>query len=219
MFESNKENISMNDLEYTFIALLSNKINVLVVGGGRAGYIKAKTFAIRGCNVKVVSKDFTDDFKSIEYMENLSLIRDIYKTEYIADRHIVVIATSDEELNNIIKQECEGQFKIYLCANDFKQGLFVTPVQNRTDNIEFAVTTRSGSPKTSVFLSKILKDELIKYDNFAAYAAYIRKSIKDTKLKCGVMDFINTNDFNYFFKLGKEKLVLKMFYGDDKFEF
>lgn len=219
MFEGNRENIPVNDFQYTLISLLSHKVNVLVVGGGRAGYIKAKTFAIRGCNVSVVSKEFVDDFKSVEYMKNINLIKDLYKTDFLADRHIIVIATDDEDLNYRIKQECEKQFKIYLFANDFKQGLFITPVQNSTDNIEFAVNTRSGNPKASVFLSKVLGNELAKYDDFVAYTSYVRKNIKDSRLKYEVIDFINTNDFYYFFELGKEKLVLKMFYGDDGFEF
>lgn len=219
MSESNREDISIKDLEYTFISLLSNKINVLIVGGGKAGFIKAKSFANSGCNVSVVSKSFADSFESIKHLKNISLITDTYKTEYILNKHIVVIATDDENLNHTIKEECESHFKIYLYAQDFKQGLFSKPVQGSTNNIEFAIGTRSGSPKTSVFLSKIMEGELRKYDSFAEYSGCIRKTIESSELKSKVMDFVNTKDFYYFFNLGKEKLVLKMFYGDDKFEF
>ena len=52
----NKQDFSA--LNYTMISLLSNKVNILIVGGGEAAFIKCRTFSKEGCNITVVSKEF-----------------------------------------------------------------------------------------------------------------------------------------------------------------
>ena len=63
MPKNNKENIL---LDHAFISLISSKIKVLIVGGGKGGYIKAKSFLQRGCKVYVISKEFDERFEEIK---------------------------------------------------------------------------------------------------------------------------------------------------------
>ena len=58
----NKQDFSA--LNYTMISLLSNKVNILIVGGGEAAFIKCRTFSKEGCNITVVSKEFCSDFEA-----------------------------------------------------------------------------------------------------------------------------------------------------------
>jgi precorrin-2 dehydrogenase/sirohydrochlorin ferrochelatase len=213
--ENNTKDISAREIEYTFISLISHKTNVLIVGGGKAGYIKAKAFANRGCNVTIVSKDFIEEVKSID---KVVFIKGEYDVNYILDKHLVVIATDNIKLNEKIKGDCERHCKLYLYASNFKEGIFVTPVQRSTEQIEFAINTKGGSPKTSLFLSDIIKREMIKYDDFVRYTCLLRESIKDKKYKNEIMNFVNSKDFYFSYSAGKGETVLKMFYGDDMFE-
>lgn len=213
MFENNKEDIL---LDYALISLISSKIRVIVIGGGNGGYIKAKSFLKRGCNVDVLSKSFNERFEKLE--GNIKLIKDEYKKKYIEDKHIVIISTADNKLNEVIKKDCEYLSKIYLYSSEFKYGLLVTPTQRETKSVSFAVHTKAGSPKTSVFLAQKIKETLNQYDDFINYIGELRQELKtrtdNNKLKIEVMNFINTDDFYYFYKKGKQDLILKLFWRD-----
>ena len=217
MPRDNRENIS---LDYAFISLISSKIKVIIIGGGKSGYIKAKSFFQRGYNVTVVSKEFDEKFKSMD--KSVSFISDEYKIDYILDKHLVIIATDDRETNNTIHQDCEKHYKIYLNSGDFRDGQFITPVETKTKNISVGVHTNIGSPKTSVFLADKINYTISEYDDFVNYIGQLRKDIlktnKDRAFNLQVMNFVNSDDFYFFYKMNKHKLVLKLFWRD-KFDF
>lgn len=214
MLEDTGNNILEVIPEYMMISLISSKIKALVVGGGTAGFIKAKSFANRGCKVVVVSKEFCSQFEQLSGLKNLELIKESYDTRFIQDKHLIVIATNDQCLNQRIKEECDKNHKIYLNCDDFKQGLFVTPVQKRTDYIHIALHTILGSPKTSKFLLNRMKEEINQYDEFVSFLCAFRNTIGDEPDKNEIMDFMNTKDFYEFYQAGKHLLILKMFYPE-----
>lgn len=214
MPRNNREDIL---LDYAFISLIASKINVIIIGGGRSGYIKAKSFFQRGYNVTVVSKKFSKTIKSID--KSVQIIEDKYKLDYILDKHLVIIATDDEETNRMIKNDCERHCKIYLNATDFKDGQFVTPVETETENIKIGIHTTIGSPKTSIFLGEKINDTILEYDDFVNYIGKLRidilKNNKDRALNLEVMNFVNSDDFYFFYKKNKHELILKLFWRDD----
>ena len=144
------------DLNYTMISLMSNKINILIVGGGEAAFIKCRTFSREGCNITVVSKAFSHLFESLK-ASNIKLIKSEYNKSYVDHNHIVIIATDNEEANNNIKADCDKISKLYIHCADFKEGLIVTPVQNDTPNMKFALHTKNSSPKTALFMSSFIQ--------------------------------------------------------------
>jgi len=212
MSEDFGKNLSEVMPEYMMISLISSKINVLVVGGGPAGFIKAKSFAGRGCKVFVVSKEFCSRFDQLSGFQNVKLIKEPYEKQHIHDKHLIVIATNDPSLNQRIQKECEESHKIYLTCDDFRQGLFVTPVQKKTDFLHIALHTVLGSPKTSGFLLKLMEKEFHPYQQFVSFLCTFRNTIKDERNKNEIMDFMNTEDFYEFYQAGKHLLILKMFY-------
>ncbi|MCX7905047.1 MAG: NAD(P)-dependent oxidoreductase, partial [Caloramator sp.] len=121
MPENTKQDIHEGTIDYMFISLISQKTNVLVVGGGRAGYLKATSFLKKGCRVTVLSKGFIDDFRKLDSV-NLKLIEGNYSISYIQNHHLIVIATDDDELNDLVKMDCEKNFKLYLTCNDYRKG-------------------------------------------------------------------------------------------------
>ena len=67
MYKDSRENIHREEqLEYIMLSLLSNKINVLIIGGGEASLIKTKTFLNGGCNVTIVAKELLEDFNTLK---------------------------------------------------------------------------------------------------------------------------------------------------------
>lgn len=207
----NKQDFSA--LNYTMISLLSNKINILIIGGGEAAFIKCRTFSKEGCNITVVSKEFCSDFEAFQKLYNVKLIKGKYDESYVDNNHIVIIATDNSETNEGIKAYCDKKCKLYLHCEDYKEGLFVTPVQKNTTNMKFALHTKSSSPKTTLFMSKIIEDKLEEYTDFINYTCSIRNMVKKRAQKKEIMDFVCSEDFYFFYTKGLENVILEMFYG------
>ncbi len=66
------------------IGIMSNKIKVGIIGGGKVGFLKARKFINKGSKVEVISKSFYSEFYSIK-SNNVILIEDEYKEDFIKD--------------------------------------------------------------------------------------------------------------------------------------
>ena len=213
----NKQDLSA--INYTMISLLSNKVNILIVGGGEAALIKCRTFSKEGCCVTVVSQEFSKEFYEVQDVDNVRLIKDECKNDYVNKiidiNHIVIIATNNHIVNESIKNYCNEKCKLYLNCEDFTQGLVVRPVQGDTPNMKFALHTKSGSPKTSLFMSKIIEDKIYEYSDFIDYTCNIRDKVKGRSQKKEIMSFVCSEDFYFLYTKGAHNIILEMFY---KFE-
>ena len=214
MSQDTKENILEDVIEYTHISLISSKTKVLIVGGGRAGYIKAKSFASKGCMVSVLSEEFIGDFDNLLNLANVNIIKGEYESSFIVEKHLVVIAVNDNEVRVKIKEDCEKLYKLYLDCTDFKEGQFVMPVQRETNNVTFSLNTKGGSPKAAMFLAEVMEQTLIEYDEFIQYLCQLREEVKSSEYKGKILDFASTEDFRFFYDKGKHKEVLRMFFNN-----
>lgn len=215
MHRDNKEDILLNSKA---INLLSST-SVLIIGGGRAGFIKLKSFAKKNFRVDMLSREFNPEI--LEFMkvtENIRLIIGNYDRSHIAEYELIIIGTDDQELNQKIALDCEAEKKLYLYLPDCNKGKFSVPVEVESENIRLSIGTKQGSPKTAVFLAKRLKSALAEYDEFVGYVARIRAQIGDSGLKKELMEFVNTDEFYELYRAGKAELILRAFYGGDIFE-
>jgi precorrin-2 dehydrogenase/sirohydrochlorin ferrochelatase len=213
MHENNREDILSGELKFMTISLLSSKIHVLVVGGGKAGLLKTKAFAEKGCRVKVLSKEFSEGFsEAVNGIKNLELVKGEYSSDAILDKHIVVIAVGDVALASRIRKDCDHLKKLYLDCRSFESGTFVVPLQRETRSTIFNLSTKAGSPKTSQFLAEAVKDKLSEYDDFVDYLSKLRKALKGKKEKDEIMSFAAAEDFYFFYKKGYHQRVLNLFY-------
>lgn len=219
MPKNNGKDILSERLEYTFISLLSNKISVVIIGGGKAGFIKCKSFAKKGCSVLVVSKEFNSSFEGLRNLANVELIKDVYKKSYIDNRHLVVIAVDDKADNVKIKEDCEKSYKLYLDCSNFKDGLFITPIQRQMKNLSFSIHTKEGNPKASILIADCIESKLNEYADFTEYVGVLREKVKKLDNKNEFMNFVCTEDFMFFYFKGVHESVLNMFYGGEDFEF
>lgn len=208
-----REDISREDINYTYLAIKSKKLRVGIVGGGRAGFIKTKSFLSKGCYVEVLALDFIKEFASLE---NVALIKGEYKSNFIKDKHLIIIATSDKDLNIKIKEECEEEFKLYIFAEDYRKSMVITPIQRNLNNITFALNTKSGNPKGALMLCDKILNVAKGYDKFILYSSLIRRNAKDLEeIKNELINFVCNEDFKFIYEKEKDKLVLEMFYGKE----
>lgn len=216
MQKDTREDIFPGDLDYLYLSLITSKIRVGIIGGGKASWIKARTFIDNGISLSILSEEFNNCFKE---GENITLIKGKYFRDFILDKHIIVIATDDEEVNKIIKKDAEELSKIYIYAPDYKKGNSIMPLNIKLENISFGINIKKGSPKTSRFLGNIVLDKLKEYDDFAGFSGNIREKLKGKEEKNQILDFVSTEDFKFFYDKGQGENILDLFYGGKYFGF
>lgn len=215
MSKDTRENIQTGEIEYTYLALMPSKLRVGIIGGGKAGFIKAKNFIKKGCYVEILSKTFLDEFINIEN-SNIVLNRKVYNKDFIKDKHIIILSLNDKELREQIVLHCEQEFKIFIDCSNFKDGMGVVPVQRETSNISFALNTRLGNPKGAVVAAEAAMKTLKEYNYFIEYTGLIRNKAKNLEnYKKEIINFIGNEDFKFILDKNKGKLVLRMFFEEE----
>lgn len=213
MHGNTTENISKEELSYTYLSIISTKLKIGIIGGGKAAYIKTKSFLDKGCNIEVLALEFIEDFFNLK---NLQMIKSAYSRDFIKDKHLIIIATNDNEINLEIKKHCEEEYKLYIYAEDYLKGIAIAPVQRESENISFAVSTKLGNPKGSLILAKRIKSIINEYDDFIKFSSYIRKNAKSIQeFKESIINFVCSEDFKYIYDKKKDRLVLEMFFNED----
>jgi len=213
MYEDNRKDICNEEIDYSYISLISSKLRVGIIGGGRAGAIKTKHFVNNKCYVEVLSHAFSDEIIEIskDSMGRLKLIYDEFSYEFLKDKHLIIIALDDETLKNKIKKYCDENYKIYIDSSHFTNGMGVVPIQRNTENITFALNTRYGNPKGAVLVSNRVKNLLEEYDDFIGFIGKIRNKAKEfPEYKNEILRFIGNDDFKKFFDEGKCESVLRI---------
>jgi precorrin-2 dehydrogenase/sirohydrochlorin ferrochelatase len=189
-------------------------MKVLVVGGGRAGFIKAKGFIQSGCSVSVLSKEFCDDFNTLASLNNLQLIKDAYKIDFIIDKHIIVIATGNKKIDMNISADCEKYSKLYIFCMDHKLGNIVKPLQRETKEVIFGLHSKSGNPNASRFIANLIEKDISSQDDFIDYLNTLRVKFKNEPYKDELMKFVTTDDFYFFYRNSAAQIILQLFYPD-----
>lgn len=212
MFENNREDISSEEIRYSYISLISSKLRVGIVGGGKAGTIKARHFINDNAYVEVLSKTFTEDLIELskDYTKKLMLINEEFNYDFLKDKHLIIIAIEDKNLIDKIKIYCEENFKIYIDSSDFKEGMGVIPIERDTKNISFALNTKQGNPKGAVLAAEKVKNLLEEYDDFLGFMGKIRTSAKKyPEYKKEILSFVGNEDFKILFDQGKAEEALR----------
>ncbi|MBB6630276.1 NAD(P)-dependent oxidoreductase [Clostridium algidicarnis] len=206
-----ESNSSLETLDFSFISLISNKIRVLIVGGGEAGYIKTKSFIAKGCNVWVLATRFDERFDEF-HGNGINIIKDTYKESYILDKHLIVIAIEECDITKIIQKQCENLSKLYVTCHNFRDGNFVVPMQLSSKEVAFALNVKKGNPSISRYMAGSIVKSLNELDGFVDFANYIRKIVKEETFKKEILKFISNEDFEFYFDKGYSRQILVMFY-------
>ncbi len=137
----------------------------IVFGGGEVSERRTMKLLSSGAKVTVVSIDFTDKLGGIT-SENLELIHFKIKNEnvkkYLKDADLVLIATSDGELNDRIEEESHKRG--LLVNRSDKVSDFIIPAVLDTGDVSIAVSTRGKSPAVAKAIKSRIKKLITKED-------------------------------------------------------
>lgn len=212
MDEDNRKDICDEGIDYSYISLISKKLRVGIIGGGKAGAIKTKHFVNNKCYVEVLSNAFEEEIIELSntFKDRLRLKNEELSFQFLRDKHIIIIALEDETIKGKVKLYCEENYKIYIDSSNFTDGMGVVPVQRSTENITFALNTKYGNPKGAVLVSNKVKNLLEEYDEFMKYVGIIRNRAKTLpKYKKKIISFVNNEEFKKYFDEGKSESLLK----------
>lgn len=141
-------------------------MKITIIGGGDVAYRKCKNFLEFGKSVRVVSPEFIDSFELIK--NNVELVYDVYKEEYIKDSFIVVAATNNKEINKNIGIYCRSCGKLVNVVDDIKLSNYTVPSYVKRGDLLISISTGGKSPSLS---RKIRKDLEEVYDD--GYEEYV----------------------------------------------
>ena len=217
MFENNREDISREELEKIYFSFFTKSIRVGVIGGGKAAAIKVKTLTNKNIYVEVLAKEFSEEILSIN-SNKLILVKSTYSKEFIKNKHLIIIAVNDDKLTDEIKNDCEEEYKIFINCTDFKRGMGAIPVQKDLNNISFGLSTKQGNPKGALLAADLAFKSLIEIDDFIGFIGKLRENIKKLDNKKELINFIVSDDFKYFWNIGKDRIILNLFLTEDEVE-
>ncbi|MCR2043694.1 precorrin-2 dehydrogenase/sirohydrochlorin ferrochelatase family protein [Anaerosalibacter massiliensis] len=184
---------------------------IVIIGGGKVGYRKARNFLEFKGKVTVISENFLEKFCELKNKnkESLTLVKDTYKKEYIYNSFLVVAATSVESINKQISKDCNDEGILCNVVDSLEDSEFIcTSIVNRGDLV-LSISTMGKCP----FLSKKIRLDLEKQyskidEEYIILLGEIRNIIisKYSHRKKELLD--------YCLKLSKEEL--KTFYQELK---
>lgn len=126
-----------------------NGKNVVIIGGGNVGTLRAKKFVKAGANVTVYSEEFTEDLINMSKKGILKLVKvnvkDLDFEKVIRDAHLVVVAIGNKDYNEKILKIAKTYKTLVNLANDAETTEVVVPFEGGKDGIRFAVTTEGRS--------------------------------------------------------------------------
>lgn len=221
MHGNNRKDIqteALEEIDYTYISFMSQKIRIGVIGGGKGGQIKTRHFVNNKCRVDVLAKKFSDELIELskENSEYLTLMDEEFNIEFLKDKHIVVIASSDRKLNNLIRKYCEENYKIYIDATDFTKGMGVIPAERSSRTMNFALNTKKGNPKGAVLMCNKIKNYISAYDDFIELTGRIRNNAKEfEEYKKDILSYIYSSEFEEAYKQGTYEDALKKRYSSE----
>jgi precorrin-2 dehydrogenase/sirohydrochlorin ferrochelatase len=150
----------LNKNELYPIFLKATELHILIVGGGKVGLEKL-TFLLKSspnANVTVMSKNFIPDLIAVAQENDIEIVARPYDNSILIDKHIVIAATDDLEVNLQVHEDCrEKNILVNVADNpdycDFYMGGIVTK-----GNIKIAISTNGKSPTMAKRLRQFFED-------------------------------------------------------------
>jgi siroheme synthase-like protein len=149
---------------------------ILVIGGGKVALRKSQQLDQAGASLTIIAPQILDEFRQLAnvcLIERKAAIEDIKP-----DFFLVFIASSDQQANSRIADECRQQKVLFCRCDDFKKGDFITG--NTLSRGEIICSTISGGvPEVSRFIKNRINDLISpELEQLAGILAELRPTIK-----------------------------------------
>lgn len=147
---------------------LENK-QVLIVGGGKVAFRKAKQFYEEGAMLTIISPDFLDDFKTIE----ATYINRRYEKEDCANKFYIYAATDNQQVNEEIIKDANHKNILCGCAMKISKVTSSSMQIAYDQDVLCAVSTKGSFPAWNKVLQKELSTVI--ENNYIEKAKYLKQ--------------------------------------------
>ena len=130
---------------------LKNK-NVLIVGAGKVALRKTKLFLKEEANITVVSKEFCEEFASL----NVTCIKKEYDMSDLKDMFLVYATTDNKELNQQIVNDCDACHILCGSATRAKNVSFHSLAYDESEVGMIALSTHQKMPYSKPILNELM---------------------------------------------------------------
>lgn len=163
------------------VFLKVTELNTLIVGGGNVALEKL-TFLLKSspeANVVMVSPMFREETVALAKKHDVQMFEQPYDDGFLADKHIVIATTDNEEVNKQVHAACKARnILVNLADNppycDFYMGGIVTK-----GNVKIAISTNGKSPTMAKRLRQFFEEVIPENINeLAENLNEYRKTIK-----------------------------------------
>lgn len=167
----------MTNFFYPVFLNLDNQ-KCLVIGGGQVAERKVLSLLECGAKVKVVSPKITENLQELVKTGAIEYTAREYCSSDLDGAFLVISATSSEDLNNKIAEECRMRNILINVVDDPDKCSFIVPSVVRRGDLTIAISTSGKSPA----LAKKIRQELEEhygpeYGEFIEIMGEIRKKI------------------------------------------
>lgn len=179
------------------------KKKIVIVGGGKIGYRKAKEFLEFGGEITALSPKFIREFYQLEnkYGDKINLIKDYYKKEYIDKSFMVIGATSLRDVNQKISIDCKNLGILCNIVDNKEESSFISSSIVNKDGLIVTVSTMGKFPYLSKKVKEDVGQDYLKFSNeYMELLEGLRKIV--------LLKYKNRSEeiFNYAIKLNIQEL-------------
>ena len=162
---------------YPVLLQLNDKI-ALVVGGGNVAQRKVETLLSCGASIHIISKVLTDKLKELIDSNEVRLLGEEMREEFLRDVFIVIAATDDKELNSRVSEIARNRGLLVNAVDQPADCNFIVPAIIRKGDLLIAISTSGKSPALAKKIRKEINGQFgNEYDIFLNLMGSVRKEI------------------------------------------
>ena len=180
---------------------------VVVIGGGGVAHRKIEVLAGAGAEVLVVAKNI---IKEICEGPEVKLIEGEYKDKYLDGAVLVIAATSDNDLNRKVYDDCRKMRLLCNVVDVPELCDFFVPAVARRGDLQIAIGTEGHCPAYAAHIRRKLEAIFTdKHGEFLVELGAMRKKVIEMvdapNRKTVLMKIADDESFEYFETKGAEK--------------
>jgi precorrin-2 dehydrogenase / sirohydrochlorin ferrochelatase len=178
---------------------------IIVVGGGSEAYRKTGSFVDSGATIWIISKDFSEDIRSLAKTKKVALVKtEIRNAQTFVDSlnpkpDILLAVTNNSELNlELIKTAKNLGCTVYSVDNPALSD-FILPAVAHIGDVKIAVSTSGKSPAVARLLRErierlITPEDLLEIELQSKMRDTLKKQVVNSKERSKLLYEILNND-------------------------
>lgn len=169
------------------VYIQSEKINILLVGGGKIALRKLKSLLAAGGKPTIIALQLIDEMREVVQKAELTYYERPYEQGEAASFQLVVVATNCTGVNEQIQADAQ---QLICRVDDAEKGNAILPATIRKGQLVLTISTGGASPGLTKKIIKQLDEQFDEsYSAYIDFLSVVRKQHKgNRKLLQAVVD-------------------------------